>query len=106
MNELEDYKAKKRQEGSDAGSSLIKAINTSSFRDEFMEGFIQEITNNHPTLQQGVMKGIYEMMMVWAERCEHIEEEDQDRSFDGRNEATLKFCKEVKKIENAYFPFI
>jgi hypothetical protein len=93
--EFEDYKAEKRQQGVDLAKAMTQSVNTMSFEKEFMAGFIEEMTTSHPTLQQGVMRLIYQLMIAWSKR-----------HFDGRNEATVKFCQEVDKIECSHFPFI
>jgi len=93
--EFEDYKAEKRQQGVDLAKAMTQSVNSMSFEKEFMAGFIGEMTTSHPTLQQGVMRLIYQLMIALSKG-----------HFDDRNEATVKFCQEVKKIENVYFPFI
>lgn len=95
---MNEYELKANEAGSKAAEDLMKALNTMSYEKETIKGFVDTITRSHRTLQQSTMRSIFALMMQWA-----------DSHCDARNEATVKFCKNVKKMtadKNIHFPFI
>lgn len=99
MNEHEE---KARKSGQEAAKLFTKALNSMSYEKEVIEEFVKEITTSHRSLQQSSMRGVFALLMQWADMGEAGQ-------FDDRNKATVQFCQEIKKIaleENAYFPFI
>lgn len=99
MNEHEE---KAREAGRNAAKDFTKALNSMSYEKEVIEEFVKEITTSHRSLQQSTMRGVFALIIQWAKAGE-------DGQFDARNEATVKFCQEIKSIaleQNAYFPFV
>jgi len=82
------------------GEKMAKEL--SNFVNNFncdVDGFVREITNQHRTLQQNAFRLFMRCIVEWANR--------DDCQFDLRNEATVKICKEIMKIENCdAIPFI
>jgi len=90
------------QGGAEAAGKLTKVLNIMSYEQEAIKGFVETITNSHRTLQQSTMRAMFALIMEWADM-------EEKGMHDPRNEATVKFCQEIKKIaleQNAYFPFI
>jgi len=54
------------------------------------DAFIEEIICSHGTLQQSVFKMFLRVIEAWANT--------EDDRYDLRNEATIKYCKEIVKI--------
>ena len=88
--------------GIELASHFCQGINSFTHYDAFLEGFISEVMREHRTLQQGVMRGIYRLILAWADMGEK-------NWYDLRNEATIQFCQKIKALaekENIHFPFI
>jgi len=90
-------------DGMRVAKDICKGVNSMTYQKEFISGFVEEITTKeHRTLQQGVMRGIYELIKAWAEMQEK-------GYYDARNEATVNFCANIKTLaekDNVHFPFI
>jgi len=98
MSKLDDAEC----DGIKVAKAFSDGVNSMAYRDIFMNGFVKEITQDHRTLQQGVMRGIYQLILAWAESGEK-------GWYDGRNEATVHFCQNIKALaekDNVHFPFI
>ena len=90
------------QEGAKLAKEFCRKINCMSTAEEFTSAFINAIMHEHRTLQQGVMRSIYNLILEWA-KAEEL------GYYDGRNEATVKFCQSIKALaekDNVAFPFI
>lgn len=99
---MNEYEERARQSGKNVANDFTKALNSMSYEKEVIEEFVEEIATSHRTLQQSTMRGVFALIMHWAEAGE-------DGQFDARNEATVKFCQEIKKLaleQNACFPLI
>jgi len=103
---MNEYAQKSHDAGKEVASLLTSALNSMTYEKEVIEGFVHGITTSHRTLQQSTMRGIYALIMDWAEK-------EERGMFDARNEATVKFCKAVKALveenttsKNINFPFI
>jgi len=91
-----------KEAGIELGKSFCQGVNSFTHYNAFLDGFAESITREHRTLQQGVMRGIYQLILAWAELGEK-------GWFDGRNEATVHFCQNIKALaekDNVHFPFI
>ena len=99
---MNEYEEKAQDAGVEAAKILTKALNNMSYENVSIKAFVNAITTSHRTLQQSTMRAILALIMEWASK-------EEEGCFDGRNEATVKFCKKIKELaieENAYFPFI
>lgn len=95
---MNEYEEKAFNQGVEAATIFTKALNSMSYDKEAIKGFVEKITTSHRTLQQSAMRAIFALLMEWA-----------DSSHDERNEATVQFCQDVKKLaeeKNISFPFI
>ena len=91
-----------KEAGFQLAQDFCKHINSFTNYDEFIEGFVQGMMQEHRTLQQGAMRGIYQLILAWADMGEK-------GWYDGRNEATVHFCQNIKALaekDNVHFPFI
>lgn len=105
MTDLSSYnphRVSSYKDGETIGKQLINLMNNSTYEQEVIKGFVDKVLVSHPTLQQSLMRAIYSLLMSWA-NCH-----EEGYMFDGRNEATVKFCKELKDKfgEDQYFPYI
>jgi len=99
---MNEYQQKANDAGKEAGDILIKALNSMTYDDEAIKGFVDSLTHTHRTLQQASMRAIMALIMAWAEM-------DEKGCCDLRNEATVKFCSKIKALaleDNTYLPFI
>jgi len=58
------------------------------------ELFVKGVLRQHRTLQQGIGRMVFKLIIAWAQECEK-------GYYDGRNEATVKRCKEICTLMNA-----
>jgi len=77
----------------DAARALSDFVNNMSSDDE---GFAEEITNDHRTLQQSSMRVFLLCMKKWALAYEI-------GRYDGRNEYTCKLAAAIMKIPEAEY---
>ena len=90
------------QEGAKLAQEFCRKVNSMSTSEEFTSAFANAVLNEHRTLQQGVMRGIYKLIEGWAKAGEL-------KHYDARNEATVHFCQSIKTLaekDNVAFPFI
>lgn len=69
--------------------------NYSSDDDTMAKEFAEALTHNHRTLQQNMVKVLFNGLIKYGETA----------GEDGRNSQAIKACKEMTKINN-YFPLI
>ena len=99
---MNEYQEDAQEKGKKIANELTSALNGMSYSKDVIECFVKGVTSSHRTLQQLSMGAIFSLMMRWAEM-------EESGCFDLRNEATVKFCKQVKELaekENVAFPFI
>ena len=91
-------------DGIRVAKDFCNGVNSMTYQKEFVTGFVEEITTReHRTLQQGVMRSLYELIKAWAEMGK------KQGYYDARNEATVHFCQNIKALaekDNVHFPFI
>ena len=73
---------------------IIDNCNSMNPKEDLRQILLYEMIKNHRTIQQLFMKQINNFLVEYSET-----------SFDLRNEASVKFAKDVKEIE-AYFPYV
>lgn len=92
-----------RQKGIDSAKIITDGLNSSNSTESnvLIEGFVEGITRVHRTLQQCSAKAIYEVIKSWADNYD-------DGNYDGRNEATCKWAKQMIDAvgKDQHFPFI
>ena len=95
-------KDESKEAGIELGKQFCQGVNSFTHYDAFLDGFTESIIREHRTLQQGVMRGVYQLILAWAELGEK-------GWYDARNEATVHFCQNIKALaekDNVHFPFI
>lgn len=96
----DQYEQERFDKGKELMRSLSNMVNVMGDRHSFDDGFLEELSKTHPTLQQSVGRLMVKMINHWAEL--------QKKGWtDGRNEALGKLCIELKKhTDDHHLPFI
>lgn len=93
MRLFPDYKSIREAHSNAVADALIKGVASSDFDGK---AFAKRIACEHRTHQQSVMRAVAYLLDEFA-KSEH----------DGRNQATVEFCKEINPTLNQYvFPYI
>lgn len=88
--------------GSKIAEEMLDNLNSMIYSEDFIEGFVNEITKSHRTLQQSTMRAVSKLILTWAEMKE-------TGNYDLRNEATVNSCSIMKRSmeeNNVCLPFI
>ena len=89
--ELKQHKANRenKKRGEEVANSLSKMVNVLGGNREAEQAFIDEVTNDHRTLQQSTGGLFIKVFSAWADQA--------DKGFyDGRNEALVMFAKKLR----------
>jgi len=98
----EKHEEKYRQIGKKMAKNFADSINSMTFEQEIIEGFVEEMTKRtHRTLQQSSAKLIFALVNEWSNMY-------NDGHYDDRNKASLEKCNEiVRSIDlKSPLPFI
>lgn len=89
-----------RQDGKDLAREVFAKINVMSTEEEFAEGFLEQVSQEHRTLQQGFGRLLFKII-------DHFADERDKGRFDARNQALVFACAELKPIiDKIPMPFI
>lgn len=98
-----EYKKEFYEKGKNVASELSSVLNSMTYEEEVIKGFVEGITLQHRTLQQSSMRAILVLISEWAKM-------EENKRYDLRNEATVKMCKKIKdfldKEDLTYLPFV
>jgi phosphoenolpyruvate-protein kinase (PTS system EI component) len=95
-----EYKDEAYNKGEKIAKDLSDALNSMTFDEEVVKGFVKGITTQHRTLQQSSMRAMFAVMYQFSKMCE-------SGHFDARNKDTVEFCKRViDDNRDLYLPFI
>lgn len=102
MEKRNQYQQEAYDKGSEIAQELTTALNSMTYEKEVIQGFVDQITKSHRTLQQSTMRAVSALIFRWAEM--------KDKGhYDLRNEATVNSCSIMKRSmekENICIPFI
>ena len=89
------------QEIEQAIVTIFSWVNKYGYEKEVSQVILDEISNQHRTLQQNFMRVVLvPIINLFAEKYEK-------KYYDARNENTCKVCSELSKVlKDKYFPFI
>lgn len=86
--------------GQESAKELFRALNWMGAENETIKGFLDQVEEQHRTLQQAFGHLLIRTIVMFAEKKEK-------GFYDLRNEALCEMCKELKPIaEKTYLPFI
>ena len=102
MSEINEKEFEYKEAGAKLAKEFCSRVNSITYGNEFISAFVVGMLNEHRTLQQSAMRGIYKLIEGWAKAGEL-------KHYDARNEATVHFCQNIKTLaekDNVHFPFI
>lgn len=90
MNEYEAKAEKEVREFAETFSRFANRLGRCN------KGAVKALANDHPTLQQNVMR-------FFLEFCQEMAQKPYS---DARNEASVELAKKIVKLEGQYLPFV
>jgi hypothetical protein len=93
-------KMNSQRRGEFAHQVLSRGCNVIGAEKEFANGFVEQFSRDHRTLQQGQLRLIFKVI----ERCAEMADEG---CYDDRNEAGMKACQKAREaLSGVYLPLI
>ena len=95
-----DLSKQAQQDGRNLAREVFAKLNVMSYEDNFIEGFLDGLSREHRTLQQGFGRLMFKIIR-------HFADEYEDGRFDARNASLCAACHEMAKISDKMpMPFI